>query len=138
MASANINTTNLGFDGTKLRIFDKIGFKSGENWVINALGCFVEVDPSTVSKDIIGIINADIDAGNFGKIDHISLKPHQLLGLYLEGVLSVSSIIHAEDRESVIIFRGVQFKTSDKFVNFPVWVSEDYQMATIDANGDIV
>lgn len=139
MASANITTKNLEFNGNKLRIFDKIGFNSGQNWVINAFsGCFVEVDPNPVSPQISGIINTDIDAGNDGKIDHISLEPSQLLCLYLEGALSVKSIVSAEDHDSMVVFHDVQFYTSKGFMNLPVWVSDEYSMATIDENGEVV
>lgn len=139
MTSANIETTNLEFNGVKLRIFDKIGFNSGKNWVINALeGCFVEVDPAPISQDIIGILNTDADEGNFDMIDHISLKPYQLLSLYLEGALQIGSIISAEDHDEWVTFKNVQFKTKNGTANFVIRVSDDYEMATIDANGYIV
>jgi len=139
MASANIKTANLEFDGVKLRVFDKIGFNSGKNWVINAFaGCFVEVDPSPISPQIIGLINADINAGNLEKIDHLTLKSSNLLSLYLEGMLPVSSIVHTEDKGSWVIFKDVQFNMSSGVVSFPIWVSDIYQIATIDKNGDIV
>lgn len=139
MSSANITTKNLEFNGNKLRIFDKIGFNSGENWVINAFsGCFVEVDPSPVNPQIVGVINTDIYAGNVDKIDHISLAPSQLLCLYLEGALSIRSIMSAEDHGSWVVFPEVQFDTSRGLIGLPVWVSDEYSMATMDANGEIV
>ena len=139
MTSINIETKNIEFNGTKLRIFDKIGFNSGENWVINAFsGCFVEVDPSPVSPLISGLINTDVSAGNIDKINHISLAPSQLLCLYLEGALPIRSIMRAEDHDSWVVFPEVPFNTSRGVMDLPVRVSEEYSMATIDENGEIV
>ena len=107
--------------------------------MINAFeGCFVEVDPSPISKKIIDVINSDIEAGNVEKIDHITLKPSNMLSLYLEGALPLHSIINADDRGSLVVLKDVPFTTLNGILNFDIYVSEGDKIATIDKNGDVV
>ena len=139
MTEAKIETPNIKFNGVKLQIFDKIGFNSGTNWVVNAFeGCFVEITPEPIRDIITQMINADIDAGNVDEIDHICLKPSHILRLFLEGGLPTSTIVNAVDYESEVLFKDVPFMTSSGVMIFQLLVGLNYEMATINKNGEVV
>lgn len=140
LANANIQSEKFGFDGSRLRIFGREGFKTGKNWAVNAMGgsMMVEIDPSPVKEKIEQLINTDITNGAFDKIDHVSINPNILLCLYLEGALPMNSIQNVEDGEGEVIFYEVPLNTSLGVKNFTIKVSEEVEIATIDAQGFVV
>jgi hypothetical protein len=138
MSTIDIRNKHFALEGSTLTLFGKSGFVSGKWWARTSLFGMAEMEPAPVKGKIEKMLNADIEAGNFMKVSHITLDEDWAMCLFLEGALPLKTMEEAEETESEIIFKEVPFATCLGPKIFTVRVAKGAEIATRDENGEVV
>lgn len=105
MAQHQTRGQHFSVEGRSITLFGLDGSHSGSNWAIGiALSSsedtsylLVEVDPAPARQDILQVIEQDKAAGNLDKICHVVMSSRVAVRLFLDGTLSASNFVNAEE-----------------------------------------
>lgn len=146
---------NFEFDGNGVSIFGVKGYPHGKDWAMdivwdeNEAGTGYKyiltiVSPSkpTAVSGIEKVISDDTSADKGHLIDHIHVSSTTAVMLFLEGKLTKTDLMNAENADDTITLKNVEF--SGRFFTVVIrsdWNSSQLRLgyyATIDANGEVV
>jgi hypothetical protein len=139
MASRGVEGINWSlFDGT-IDFFGARGMTVSEKtWAINAFGgeMWVQVAPDTMMPEIRGCIQADLEAGNAGKLAQVQLGARQAVVFFLEGKLTRKHLKHATETQEFIDIPNVS--VDGRSLTVRILVSPKFSVATADSDGAIL
>lgn len=139
MATNKIAGKNFSLDGGIIEFYGVKGIKSRGKVAVNAFGgdLMVEVDSNdSLLSDIQTCFNDDTEAGNGDKIAMLIAKPLPAVFLFLEGIITSRHLREANEFRGVIDLPSVEILGRSLIVRIDP--DSDYNIATADANGDIL
>ena len=139
MAANKIAGKNFSLDGGIIELYGVKGIKSRGKVAVNAFGgdLMVEVDSNdSLLSDIQTCFNDDTEAGNGDKIAMLIAKPLPAVFLFLEGIITSRHLREANEFRGVIDLPSVEILGRSLIVRIDP--DSDYNIATADANGDIL
>ena len=139
MATNKIAGKNFSLNGGIIELYGVKGIKSRGKVAVNAFGgdLMVEVDSNdSLLSDIQTCFNDDTEAGNGDKIAMLIAKPLPAVFLFLEGIITSRHLREANEFRGVIDLPSVEILGRSLIVRIDP--DSDYNIATADANGDIL